>query len=424
MIMAYQKVKGTHDLIKKEAMTVDCLRTIFSNICATYFYHPHYVPVVEYSELFTRSVGKDSDIVRKEMYTFSDKANRSITLRPEFTAGILRSLIENKLFSTDPLPLKSYYFGTAYRYERPQTGRYREFYQGGVECVGTSGVYSDVEMLNLVIDFLSSLALHDEIILKVNYLGSSETRAKYREALKTYFSKRIAFMCPDCHERLELNPLRILDCKVEEDQKIIAEAPRITDFLSEPEKAEFASIVNAIKESGISYEIDDKLVRGLDYYSGLVFEVHPANPNVTQGALLGGGHYDTLVAELGGPDVGGCGFSFGVERLMTLLKELNISVEAPSPAKIYVMPLGESCYSAATLVASELRKSGNLVEVNYAGGKLASAFKKAEHLGMQWGVIIGDDEVKNATVQLKNLATQEQVTISRVDLIAQFGGFN
>ncbi len=422
--MAYQRVKGTHDLIKKDAKTVDCIRQIFSNIATTYCYQSHYVPVIEYSELFTRSVGKDSDIVRKEMYTFNDKANRSITLRPEFTAGIIRSLIENKLVVTEPTPIKSYYFGTAYRYERPQTGRYREFYQGGVECVGTSGVYSDVEMLNLVIDFLSSLALHDEIHLKLNYLGSEETRNKYRDALRTYFGKRIAFMCPDCHERLELNPLRILDCKIEEDQKIIAEAPKITEFLTDSEKMEFAAIEEAVKKSGISYEVDSGLVRGLDYYSGLVFEVHPLKATVTQGAIVGGGHYHNLVAELGGPDLEGCGFSFGVERLMILLNELSISVEAPSPAKIYVMPLGEVAYSSATLLASELRKSGNIVEVNYAGGKLASAFKKAERLGMQWGVIIGDDEIKNATVQLKNLSTQEQVTISQVDLIAQFGGFN
>ncbi len=416
--MSYQKVKGTHDFIKKDAKTLDSIRNVFANVCQTYSFNSHYVPTMEYSELFSRSVGEGSDIVRKEMYTFPDKGNRSITLRPEFTAGIVRSIVENKLYATEPLPIKSFYFGPSFRYERPQSGRYREFYQGGVECVGVTSIESDIEVLELVVDFLSCFALSNQVVVKVNHLGGEKTRKAYREALKRYFSPRVAFMCPDCHERLEVNPLRILDCKVEEDQQIIKGAPTIDEFLSEKEKGELNKVCDTINKLGVKCEIDNKLVRGLDYYTGIVFEVHPLSKDVTQGAIVGGGHYHNLVAQLGGPDLEGVGFSFGVERLITLLDELHIEVVAPVGKKVYVMPLSDTCFNFASNLSHELRHNGFTVEVNYEGGKIGSMFKKAERLEMDYGVIVGEDELSSGTLQLKNLATQEQTTIKKEDLVS------
>ncbi|MCD8209748.1 MAG: histidine--tRNA ligase [Coprobacillus sp.] len=416
--MSYQKVKGTHDFIKKDASTLEAIRNVFNRVCERYSFNSHYVPTMEYSELFSRSVGEGSDIVRKEMYTFMDKNNRSITLRPEFTAGIVRSIVENKLYATEPLPIKSCYFGPSFRYERPQSGRYREFYQGGVECVGTTSIQSDIEVLALVVDFLSAFALRDQVVVKVNHLGGEKTRKAYRDALKLYFSPRVAFMCPDCHERLDVNPLRILDCKVEEDQQIIKGAPTIDQFLSEKEKGELEKVCESVKKLGVHCEIDHKLVRGLDYYTGIVFEVHPLRGDVTQGAILGGGHYHNLVAQLGGPDLEGVGFSFGVERLMTLLSELAIDVRLPLGKKVYVMPLSDPCYNYASDIAHTLRINGFVTEVNYEGGKIGSMFKKAERLSMDYGVIVGEDELSRGTLQLKNLATQEQVTIKKEDLIS------
>ncbi len=414
--MNYQKVKGTHDFTILKAEELNILQSLFVESAHKYNYKLHYVPVMEYSELYSRSVGEGSDIVRKEMYTFLDKGNRSITLRPEFTAGIIRSIVENKMYATEVLPIKSCYFGTCYRYERPQAGRYREFYQGGVECVGTSSISSDIEVISLLLDFFKALGIKDGVLVKLNYLGSEETRKNYSASLREYFSSHIEEMCEDCKERLELNPLRILDCKVEADQRLVETAPKISEFLSSEDKENLNQILSYLEDKGIKYEYDTSLVRGLDYYTGLVFEVYPLdNPN-GEGALAGGGHYHGLVSEIGGPDLEGVGFSFGAERLLSYLEELGISLKGVATKKIYVMPLSKDCLIYSEGVASTLREAGYTVEVDYSLSKINSMFKKAERLNMDLGVIIGEDEVKSKTVHLKDLIKKEEKTVSLSDL--------
>ncbi|MCD8204911.1 MAG: histidine--tRNA ligase [Coprobacillus sp.] len=417
--MNYQKVKGTHDFTLDKAEELKALESIFLESSYRYNYHYHDVPVMEYSELYLRSVGEGSDIVRKEMYTFLDKGNRSITLRPEFTAGIVRSIVENKMQVTSVLPIKSCYFGRCYRYERPQAGRYREFYQGGVECVGTKGVNSDIEVISLLLSFFNAIGIKESVLVKLNYLGSEETRKTYSASLKEYFLSHIEDMCEDCKERVNLNPLRILDCKAKEDQKIIEGAPKISEFLSDSDKENLNMIISYLKDKGITYEYDRGLVRGLDYYSGLVFEIYPKDNPTSEGALAGGGHYYGLVKELGGGDLEGVGFSFGAERLLSYLEERGISLAKRKSKKIYVMPLSPECLPYSEDIASSLREAGYLVEVDYSLSKITSMFKKAERLDMDLGVIIGEDEVSSSSVHLKDLRKKEEKTVSKEGLLGE-----
>ncbi len=417
--MNYIKVKGTHDFTGVDAEELNALQSLFIKSCHKYKYNLHYVPVMEYSELYSRSVGEGSDIVRKEMYTFLDKGDRSITLRPEFTAGIIRSIVENKMYATEVLPIKSCYFGTCYRYERPQAGRYREFYQGGVECVGTRGVSSDTEIISLLLDFFKEIGIKDKVFIKLNYLGGEETRKNYSAALREYFSGHIDSMCADCKERLEINPLRILDCKVSEDQKVVEGAPKISEYLSEEDKNNLNEIISYLNGKGIKYEYDSGLVRGLDYYSGLVFEMYPVNNPKAEGALAGGGHYYGLVSEIGGGDLEGVGFSFGAERLLTYIHELGLTLPSCSAKRIYVMPLSKECLSYSEEVASTLRDNGYTVEVDYSFSKIGAMFKKAERLAMDLGVIIGTDEVNTNTVHLKDLKEKEEKTVSKTDIVKE-----
>ena len=297
--MAIQAVKGTHDLYGDEAYAYQYIEEVFSAVAELYGFKPMEVPVIEHTEVFSRSTGEGSDVVRKEMYTFLDKGDRSLTLRPEFTAGVMRSIVENKLYATPDLPLKLYYCGPVFRYERPQLGRYREFRQAGIEAVGEDSAYLDAEVMALAVRVLDMLGFQD-VKLLVNTLGTSDTRKRYRDALVDYFAPKIDSMCDDCKERLKLNPLRILDCKVEADQEIAKGAPKMSDFLSDEDQKRFYLTLSILNDIGISYEIDPTLVRGLDYYGQVVFEVHAkSKEGKDYGALLGGGHYDGLLGELG-----------------------------------------------------------------------------------------------------------------------------
>ncbi len=412
--MDYQKVKGTHDIYGKEAKTLGYIRETFFDVCSLYNFNEHIIPTMEYSETFQRGVGQGSDIVRKEMYSFLDKGYRSITLRPEFTAGIVRSVVENKLYATEVLPIKSSYLGQSFRYERPQAGRYREFYQGGVECIGVTGTSYDIEVISLCFDFLKRLHLDSKVRLKINYLGGVESRAKYTEALSNYFKGHIEEMCDDCKERIDVNPLRILDCKEERDQKVAENAPKIDKYLSEDESKKFDDIKAGLDLLAIPYEVDLHLVRGLDYYSGLVFEFHP---QFEDNAICGGGHYDNLVSELGGPALEGVGFSFGIERLMQFMDSEEVSCEYKETKSFYIMPLDQEIMNYAYRIAILLRENDYKVEICYEGGKIASMFKKAERLNMEYGIIIGVDEANAKNVQLKNLKTQEQITVDFSNLI-------
>ena len=416
--MSVNNVKGTRDIIGEEANAFNYIENLLKQICELFAYNEVKPPVLEHTELFVRGVGESSDVVRKEMYTFLDKAERSVTMRPEFTAGIMRLIIQNKLLATNELPLKTYYVGPVFRYERPQLGRYRQFYQFGVEAVGNNTPEIDVETIVLAYTILTSLNL-ENVSVKINTIGDEESRNNYRTALKEYFAEYLDQMCPDCHSRFELNPLRILDCKVPEDQKIVANAPKMKDYLSNNAKERFNKVLKLLDEMDIPYEVDDTLVRGLDYYSETVYEFHYVSSNGNNyGAIGAGGHYGGLVKELGGPDVAGVGFSFGIDRLYSVLRDDGLLPDGlDNPIEIYVMPMGEVAKPLAMQTAAALRISGYRVDMCFEEAKLGNMFKRAERKGAQFAVIIGENEVNNQEVIVKNLVTTEQKSVPVSELI-------
>ena len=416
--MSVNNVKGTRDIIGEEANAFNYIENLLKQICELFAYNEVKPPVLEHTELFVRGVGESSDVVRKEMYTFLDKADRSVTLRPEFTAGIMRLIVNNKLLNTNELPYKAYYVGPVFRYERPQLGRYRQFTQFGVEAVGNNTPEIDVETMVLAYTILTSLNL-ENVSIKINTLGDDESRQNYKNALKEYFAKYLDQMCPDCHSRYELNPLRILDCKVPEDQKIVAGAPKIKDYLSANAKERFNKVLSLLDSLEIPYEVDDTLVRGLDYYSETVSEFHYVSSTGNDyGAIGAGGHYGGLVKEIGGPDVAGVGFSFGIDRLYSVLRDDGLLPDGlNNPIEIYVMPMGEVAKPLAMQTAAALRISGYRVDMCFEEAKLGNMFKRAERKGAQFAVIIGENEVNNQEVIVKNLATTEQKSIPVSELI-------
>ena len=416
--MSVNNVKGTRDILGEEANAFNYIENLLKQICELFAYNEVRPPVLEHTELFVRGVGESSDVVRKEMYTFLDKADRSVTLRPEFTAGIMRLIIQNKLLNTNELPLKTYYVGPVFRYERPQLGRYRQFTQFGVEAVGNNTPEIDVETIVLAYTILTSLNL-ENVSVKVNTIGDEESRNNYRTALKEYFAKYLDQMCPDCHSRFELNPLRILDCKVPEDQKIVAGAPKMKDYLSNNAKERFNKVLKLLDDMEIPYEVDDTLVRGLDYYSETVYVFHYVSSTGNDyGAIGAGGHYGGLVKELGGPDVAGVGFSFGIDRLYSVLRDDDLLPDGlNNPIEIYVMPMGEVAKPLAMQTAAALRISGYRVDMCFEEAKLGNMFKRAERKGARFAVIIGENEVNNQEVIIKNLATTEQKSVPVSELI-------
>lgn len=409
-------VKGTRDILPNETGGFSRIESLLKAVANLYNYHELRTPTLEYSEVFSRGVGESSDIVRKEMYTFLDKAERSVTMRPEFTAGIVRSVVQNKLYATNELPLKLFYCGPAYRYERPQLGRYRQFTQFGVESIGHNSVFNDVEVIIMAHTMLTTLGLNN-VRVKINCLGDKESRDAYRSALKAYFEPHINNMCEDCKQRYEINPLRILDCKVPEDHELAKGAPSIADYLTDNSLKRFKMLLEALMDSEIPYVIDDQLVRGLDYYSEVVFEFdYTSSKGVNYGALGGGGHYGNLVKELGGPDLPGVGFSFGIERLYEVMKDDGLIKDEVEPLDVYVMPLGEEVSYYCLTLANELRLNGFATDMCFDNVKLGNMFKRATKKNARFAIIVGENEIKNNKVVVKNLSlqTQEEVETSKV----------
>lgn len=415
--MEINNVKGTHDIFAGEASAYSQVEAMMKNIAELFAFMEVRPPVIEHSEVFVRGVGEGSDVVRKEMYTFLDKGNRSLTLRPEFTAGIIRLMVQNKLLVTNELPLKVYYCGPVFRYERPQLGRYRQFNQFGVEAVGNDSPFVDLEVILLAYTILDTLGL-ENVTIKINNLGDEESRLAYKEALREYFKGLLPKMCPDCQSRYELNPLRILDCKVPADHALVKSAPKLKDYLSEESKKRFATIIGYLDTLGVHYEIDDTLVRGLDYYSETVFEFHYVSAKGNDyGAVGGGGRYDKLVKEFGGPDMSGVGFSFGIERIISVLKD-DGHIPADMPAfnlSFYVIPVGDKAHLTAHAVATNIRLLGYSSDVCFDDVKLTTMFKRAEKKGAKFAVIIGEDEMNNNKVIIKNLETKEQIEVAQED---------
>ena len=419
----FNVVKGTHDVIKDEATKYSFIEEALTNVAINYGYQEFRTPIIENSELFTRSVGDSSDIVRKEMYTFEDKGGRSITLRPEMTAGIIRSMVNAKLFANQDYPVKAFYCGPNFRYERPQQGRYRQFNQFGVECAGVTTVERDVETIALGYTMLSYLGFKD-VKLLINSLGDEETRNNYKKALTEYFGAHIETMCSDCKERFKINILRILDCKVPEDRKIIENAPKIEDYYSKEAKEKFEKIKSYLTELQIPFEVDNSLVRGLDYYTGVVFEFHyTSKEGNSYGAIGAGGHYGHLIGEVGGPELEGVGFAFGIERLAKVMEEDDLFPTIENGVDLYLMPLGEEACKFSVSLAYVLRKMFYSVEVCYEKKSMGALFKKVERKNANLAIIFGEEEMKNNTFNVKNLLTKEQATIDAGRLLDYLDDF-
>lgn len=415
--MEINPVKGTHDIHSNEAVVWQRIEMLCRYVADLYNYKEIRTPIMEHTNLFLRSVGQSSDIVNKEMYTFEDKGGRSLTLRPEMTAGVMRSIVSNKLYANADLPLRLFYVGPCFRYERPQAGRYRQFHQFGVEAVGAPSYHLDAEVIALGHKIIMALGM-PKIRVLINSLGDEESRNKYREALKVYFKDKIDQMCPDCKRRYEVNPLRILDCKVKEDIEIIKGAPKLHDYLSDNAKMYLESVIEALKDLDIECEIDDNLVRGLDYYTGVVFEYHLVEEDSIKdiGALGGGGHYAKLLSEVGGPDLDGVGLSLGLERLY-YAASLFDKVDYELGPDFYLMGMNEEIIEKCFSLADLLRSHSMTVETNYEVKSIKSLLKLADRKKAKFAIIVGEDEIEKKQLTVKNLKTQEQTFVKMEDMI-------
>ncbi len=415
--MEINPVKGTHDIIADEANLYSMIENTAMGIASSFGYKEIRTPIIEHTPLFLRSVGESSDIVNKEMYTFDDKGGRSITLRPELTAGIMRSIVTNKLYANVDLPLKYRYVGPCFRYERPQAGRYRQFNQFGVEAIGASSIFQDAEVISLGQRILYTIGIGDVKVL-INSLGDEESRKAYKEALREYFSKHIDKMCTDCKRRFEVNPLRILDCKVPEDIEIVKNAPKMSDYLSPESKAYLQGVIALLNRIGIETELDPNLVRGLDYYTGVVFEYHFSSDEEgieNVGALGGGGHYANLLAEIGGPSLEGVGLAFGIERLAYIVKTV-LKLNTGFGPDFYLMGMNDEIIEQNFVLADMIRSNGFSLEMNYATKSMGSLFKTASKKGAKFAIIVGENEVANKEVAVKNLKTQTQTLVKLDEL--------
>ena len=409
--------RGTYDAFYDDALNIEKIERIMGEMAHNYGYTPIIIPMYEAIELFARSAGETSDIVTKEMFDFVDKGGRHIALRPELTAGVMRAIVTNKLYANYDLPLKLSYCGPAFRYERPQAGRFRQLTQFGIENVGVTTPQEDAEAIILGYKITKKLGF-EHVILKINSIGDQESRDAYREALREYFKDKIGDMCEDCRRRYELNPLRILDCKVPYDQELAKNAPKMSDYLNDVSKKRIQEIINILDANEIEYVIDDGLVRGLDYYSHIVFEFHYISKNGTNlGAIGAGGHYDNLVKEVGGPELSSVGFALGVDRLNSLLKEIKPEEYAHPTLDAYIMYMGDDYRDYASKLAFRLRDDNIAVDLNYTNKSFKASFKIALRKHARFAIIIGEDEVKKNVYQLKNLETQEQVEVSLEELI-------
>lgn len=409
-----QKQKGTYDVYDNLGIKTLYLENLLKALMEKYNYNYVRTPIFEASELYHRTVGDSSDIVTKETYDFKDRGDRSVTLRPEGTAGVVRSFIENKMYGNASYPIKTWYYGPMFRYERPQSGRYREFYQFGVEVFGTSNPMMDAEVISIPVNFYRLLGLKG-IKVNINSLGDSNSRERYREALIEYFKPHLDELCEDCRERFYKNPLRILDCKVDALSDIIKNAPLMIDYLNEESKNHFEELKKCLDSLDIEYHVNPRLVRGLDYYTHTVFEVEADIKDFgSQNVLCGGGRYDNLVSNLGGPEVPAVGFALGMERLMQALEHENIELYTNN-VDVYVIPMNTTNESAS--LVQLLRLNGFKTEMDYLNRNLKSNFKQAERIGAKYIIIIGEEEVKTKTLTIKDNVSKEEYKVKENELI-------
>ena len=401
--------KGTHDVLPDSVHIWQFLEREMHKTCKEYGYKQIRFPVFEHTELFNRGVGDTTDVVQKEMYTFLDKGDRSITLRPEGTASTVRSYIENNLFAM-PAPVKLFYIISCYRYERPQAGRFREFNQFGIENFGSASALTDAEVISLAMLLLKRLGV-EGLTLYINSIGCPDCRKKYNETLKTFLHEREDSLCELCRDRMDRNPLRVLDCKNPECQKILKDAPSVDSCLCEDCVKHFEDLKGYLTSIGIPYEVDTSLVRGLDYYTKTVFEIKSGDLGA-QSTVCGGGRYDGLVSQLGGNSTPGIGFSMGIERLISILEKQGKLPENTDTCDIYIGSMGEKAASFAFSAGYALRENGISAEFDVLGKSVKAQMKYADKIGAKYSVIIGDDELNKGTASIKNMQNGEITEIS------------
>ena len=399
--------KGTKDVLPFESYKWHYVENTVKKIASDYCLNEIRTPVFEHTELFLRGVGETTDVVNKEMYTFLDKGERSITLKPEGTAGVARSFIENGLFN-GAMPLKTYYISPVFRYENPQKGRLREHHQFGVEIYGGSGADVDAEVIKLAHSVLTALGL--KVKLHINSMGCKECRKKYNEALRAYFADKLDKLCATCRERYVKNPLRILDCKSEECKALCVDAPKITDYLCDDCSAHFEKLKKFLEIAGIEYEVDPYIVRGLDYYTKTVFEFVTTALG-SQGTVCGGGRYDDLIAQLGGEPTCGVGFGMGIERVLMLMEAQGVEIPKEDPAKIFIATMGEAAYEKAFGVVCALRDKGVKAELEHAGRGIKAQFKYADKIGAEYVATIGENELASGVCRVKKMSDGSQTEV-------------
>lgn len=417
MALITKAIKGTKDVLPKEAYKNQYIEATAIDIASKFGYKEIRTPVFEHTELFQRGVGDTTDVVQKEMYTFDDKGGRSITLRPEGTAGAVRSFLENGLCN-EALPQKVCYLISCYRYEKPQAGRLREFHQFGVECFGTESPLADAEIISLAKTFFDTLGIKD-LSLEINSIGCPKCRAEYHKALKEYFSSRKDELCDTCKGRLDRNPMRILDCKSPICHEIAEGAPVVIDYLCDECKEHFEKVQKYLDAQNIEYTINPQIVRGLDYYTKTVFEF-VSNSIGAQGTVCGGGRYDGLVEELGGQHTPSLGFALGLERLMLLMEAQNCEFPNEEKPDLFIVALGEKATLKAVEIAKDMREEGFSALLDLNQRSVRAQMKYADKLGAKFNVVIGDNEVDSKIAKLKNMQTGEETEINLDTFVSGF----
>ncbi|WP_440871202.1 histidine--tRNA ligase [Vibrio diabolicus] len=414
MAKTIQAIRGMNDCLPTQSPLWQKLENTVKNVISAYGYNEVRMPIVEETNLFSRAVGEETDVVSKEMYTFDDRNGDSLTLRPEGTAGCVRSCIQNSLINRDEQRL--WYMGPMFRHERPQKGRYRQFHQCGVEVFGLNGPDVDAELIMMTARLWRELGIKEHVRLELNSIGSQEDRADYRTALVAFLEQHIDVLDEDCKRRMHTNPLRVLDTKNPDVQAILGDAPRLSDYLGEESKAHFAGLCELLDAAGIEYTVNERLVRGLDYYNRTVFEWITESLGA-QGTVCGGGRYDGLVEQLGGKPTPAVGFAMGLERLVLMLETLELT-DVRRSVDVYVVTAGEGTMMAGMKLAEQLRESvpGVRVMNHFGGGNFKKQFKRADKVGAVVALVLGENEVADNTVVLKDLAGGEQETYNQAEV--------
>lgn len=407
--------RGTKDITPKDVYKWHYVEKKFREICALYGYEEIRTPIFEHTEVFARSVGDTTDVVQKEMYSFTDRGDRQLSLKPEGTAGVIRSFIENKMYA-DTQPTKLYYITPCFRYERPQAGRQRQFHQFGIEVLGSDGPSVDAEVISLAVQFFNEMGLKN-LSVNINSVGCPKCREEYNRKLKEYLDKKVDVLCETCLERKDKNPMRVIDCKNPHCKENLQDIPFMIDHLCDDCKDHFDKLQTYLKEMDINYVVDKTIVRGLDYYKKTAFEII-SNDIGSQSTVCGGGRYDGLVEMLGGPKgISGIGFALGAERLLLTLENNNIEIENPKSTDIYIATIGDAAKTKSFKLIKDLRTNHISADNDHLDKSLKAQFKYSDKLNAKYTVVIGDDELANDTATLKNMKTSEQTTIKLSELV-------